>query len=376
MNSSLISGKSRSGSRQAGLSIVELMVSLVISAAVIAGSVQVMVSSKRNYLDQDEIGFIQNNIRYAMDLIARDVRMAGYLGCAARGTVEIANSIDDDANGFISTHGLQGFDGDTSTAGFPVDFRADATVGTDSFLIRRASDTTELDVDSHNANAATIKLWDEHSYAQGTTLMIADASCRSVGLFQVSGPNGLPSNNLNHNTGNNTKNCTKIIKGNFICDPGCNPTSCGGASAASGSYGPGSKVMEFISHAYYIGESDVIPGMSALKRQALKVNGSPATIMEEVALGVVDMQVLYGTDINGNGAVDIFRTAAQMDIDSNGVINYLDWEKVMSLKIELVFQSQAPVLPESRSVTLAGKTYNDRFMRQLVNTTIKIRNRG
>lgn len=371
MKKSFTFPKRFSSSRQSGLSIVELMVSLVISAAVIAGSVQVMVSSKRNYLDQDEIGFIQNNIRYALDLIGRDVRMAGYIGCAARDTVQIASSIGDDANGFVSFFALEGFDGDSSTAGFPPDYRDDATVGTDSFIIRRASDTVQWDVKNHDAGNATLNLWKAHSYAPGTTLMIADASCRNVGLFQVSGPSGVPSEALVHDVGGGTSNCTPLIRGDFICDAACN---CGG-TPASVSYGPGSKVMEYLSHAYYIDESDVIPGMSALKRRALRTNGPPTTAVEEVALGVVDMQILYGADLDGSGAVEIFRTADQMDlVNPLGVIDHQDWARVKTLKIELVFQSQAEVLPENRAVTLAGKTYDDRFMRQLVTTTINIRN--
>ena len=50
--------------------------------AVIAGSIQVVVSSKRSFIDQDEVTFIQTNARYALDMMGKDVRMAGYLGCA------------------------------------------------------------------------------------------------------------------------------------------------------------------------------------------------------------------------------------------------------------------------------------------------------
>lgn len=372
MKNSEAFNSAQSRSRQSGLSIVELMVSLVISAAVIAGSVQVMVSSKQNYLDQDEIGFIQNNIRYALDLIGRDVRMAGYMGCSARETVQIANVIGNTSSGFVSVYALEGFDGDISTAGFPTVYQADATVGTDSFLIRRASDSVQWDVKSHNADNATLNLWNAHTYAPGTTLMIADASCRNVGLFQVSGPSGVPSNELVHDVGAGTANCMTAIIGEYKCDAVCN---CTGTPASVVSYGPGSKVMEFMSHAYYIDESDVIPGMSALKRRVLRTNGPPATVVEEIALGVVDMQVLYGADGDGDGAVDIFRTADQMDlVNPMGVIDHLDWARVKSLKIELVFQSQGAVLPENRSVTLAGKSYNDRFIRQLVTTTINVRN--
>ncbi len=361
---------------QRGLSLIELMISLVISAAVIAGSVQVLVSSKRNYLDQDEVVFIQNNIRYALDLIGRDVRMAGYMGCASGDGVEVANAIVDSANGFISTHGIRGFESKTNKTTFPIDYRAAAKTGSDSFMIRRANDENHLNLKVHKPYAAILELWETHSYPAGTTLMITDAACRSVGLFQVSGPGTLPHQNLNHALGGATKNCTQVIKGNFACDASCTALTCGGHNAVSSGYAPGSKVMEYISHAYYVGDSEVIPGMPALKRQVLVVGSTPATVSQEIALGVIDMQLLYGVDADGDGSAEMFRAADNMDADGNGVTNDIDWGLVSSVSISLVFRSQNPVLPQNKAETIVGKSYNDKYLRQVVTTTIKIRNRG
>lgn len=362
--------------RQQGLSVVELMVSLVISMAVVAGSVQVVVSSKKNFVDQDEVTFIQTNARFALDLIAKDIRMAGYMGCATQESVQVANSINDDAGGYISMHGLRGFDGETSTDTFPADIKTGATLGTDAVLIRRAADSGELDVSSHNASSAVIHVWENHSYVPGSTLVIADASCRNVGIFQVSGPNSVPANHINHNTGTGTNNCTKIVKGQFVCDSSCKAISCGGYGTATGEYGPGSKVMEFVSRVYYIGESEAMPGMPALKRSVLNVNGAPSTHSEEIALGVEDMEILYGIDTSGNGDVDQYRSASAMDLDGDGTVSDEEWDRALNTKISLVFRSQSPVLPSAETRTLAGKTYSDRYMRQVVNSTVKIRNRG
>jgi type IV pilus assembly protein PilW len=301
--------------------------------------------------------------------------MAGYLGCANQESIQVANSISDDADGYVSMHGLRGFDGEDDTDGFPVDFKADAHVGTDSILVRRASNTAEMDVKSHVPQSAVIHLWAGHSYAKGTTLMIADASCRNVGLFQVSGPNGLPANHINHNTGAGTNNCTKLIKGSFDCtDCAANPKSC--KATAAGGYGPGSKIMEFVAHAYYIGDSAVVTGMPALKRRALKNSGAPATQEEEIAVGVEDLEILYGTDGDGDGSVDQYRSASDMDLNGDGSITDDEWDQVSSVKLSLVFRSQNPVFSKNEKRTYAGKEYDDRYMRQIVNSTVKIRNRG
>lgn len=364
--------------KQRGLSVVELLISLVIGMAVIAGSIQVVVSSKRSFMDQDEVSFIQANARYALDLMGKDIRMAGYLGCATQKSVQTANSIEGDAGGYISLHGLRGYEGETDTSSFPADFKANVKTGTDGILIRRAAENGELDVSDHNAASAVIHIWDTHSYKEGSTLMIADASCRNVGLFQVTGPNGLPANHINHNTGSGAvKNCTKIIKGNFTCsDTPCGANECGGYGKATGKYGPGSKVMAFVAHAYYVGESTVMPGMPALRRQVFNANGAPGTSSEEIALGVEDMEILYGVDSNKDGNVDQLRKASEMDLNGNGTITDDEWDQAISVQISLVFRSQMPVLGTAENRTLAGTDYNDRYMRQVVNSTIRIRNRG
>lgn len=363
---------------QRGLSVVELLISLVIGMAVIAGSIQVVVSSKRSFMDQDEVTFIQANARYALDLMGKDIRMAGYLGCATRNSVQMANSINPSGSDFVSLHGLRGYEGEVDTNTFPGDYKANVKSGTDSILIRRAAETGELDVKDHNPTAAVVDIFGTHTFKEGSTLMIADASCRNVGLFQTT---GFSTNKLNHNTGTGTPgNCTKIIKGEFTCDD-CKDdpnkaVECAGYGKATGQYGPGSKVMQFVANAYYVGESTVMPGMPALRRQVFNANGAPSTSSEEIALGVEDMEILYGVDSNKDGNVDQLRKASEMDLNGDGKISDAEWDQAISVQISLVFRSQMPVLGVAENKTLAGSTYNDRYMRQVVNSTIRIRNRG
>lgn len=127
--------------------------------------------------------------------------------------------------------------------------------------------------------------------------------------------------------------------------------------------------MEFVAHAYYIGESTVMPGMPALRRQVFNANGAASTTSEEIALGVEDMEILYGVDSNNDGNVEQMRKASEITSET-------EWGKVISVQISLVFRSQMPVLSVAEEKTLAGTDYNDRYMRQVINSTIRIRNRG
>jgi type IV pilus assembly protein PilW len=359
-----------------GFSIIELLIAVTIGLIILSGVINVVMGAKANKVQQDEVTFIQDNARFVVETLSNEIRMAGYMGCASPDVAMIANSIDNNYFGFIGTNGIEGFDGQAGVGGFPLPVRAQASVGPDAFVVRRG-DSEEFAVESHVAASATIGLYKQHSFPPGTPLMIADANCAYVGLFQVSAPNAnaLPASKIVHNTGSGTNNCTKIIRGSFVCNASCTATSCGGYGTTTGGYGPGSKVMRFISRAYFIGPSNVLTGMPALKRQSLVMQATLTTLSEEIAQGVEDMQLLYGVDTNADGDVNQYRTAAQMDIDGNSVIDGTDWNKVVSVRIALVFRSQKPVSTANQTQVLNGVTYNDRYLRQAVNATVVIRNR-
>jgi prepilin-type N-terminal cleavage/methylation domain-containing protein len=61
-----------------GVSLIELLVALVISAIIIAGIYRVFIAQTRAYAVQDQVVEVQQNVRSAMDLMLRDIRMAGY----------------------------------------------------------------------------------------------------------------------------------------------------------------------------------------------------------------------------------------------------------------------------------------------------------
>ncbi len=64
--------------RQYGFSIIEAMVAMVIGVVLLAGSVQVFISSKKSFLLQEAISSIQDDARFVMYFITRDLRHAGY----------------------------------------------------------------------------------------------------------------------------------------------------------------------------------------------------------------------------------------------------------------------------------------------------------
>lgn len=81
---------SKSAQRQRGLSLVELMVALVISLFLTAGVIQLFIGSKQTYNLHDASSRIQENGRFAIQTMARDIRMTYYPG---GGVILPANTI-------------------------------------------------------------------------------------------------------------------------------------------------------------------------------------------------------------------------------------------------------------------------------------------
>lgn len=64
--------------KESGLTLVELLIAMVLAAIVTAVTYNTYVIQARSYSIQEQVSGMQQNVRVAMDMIARDVRMAGF----------------------------------------------------------------------------------------------------------------------------------------------------------------------------------------------------------------------------------------------------------------------------------------------------------
>ena len=67
-----------SKSRHSGFTLVELLVGLLASLFILAGIYSVLQSQQVAFSNQEQINEMNQNIRGVMDLMAREVRLAGY----------------------------------------------------------------------------------------------------------------------------------------------------------------------------------------------------------------------------------------------------------------------------------------------------------
>jgi type IV pilus assembly protein PilW len=80
-------------SNKKGVTLIELLVALVICGLVVAGIYRVFVAQSKAYTVQDQVVEVQQNIRSAMELLLRDLRMAGFDDDNLNSTVTIANPV-------------------------------------------------------------------------------------------------------------------------------------------------------------------------------------------------------------------------------------------------------------------------------------------
>ena len=67
--------------KQYGFSLIEIMISMVLSLVLIGGVIEIFVANKQTYRMEEALSRTQENARYAVEYLQREIRMAGYFGC-------------------------------------------------------------------------------------------------------------------------------------------------------------------------------------------------------------------------------------------------------------------------------------------------------
>lgn len=64
-----------------GFTLIEIMVSMLLGIFLLGGVMEIFLNTKQTYRVQDALGRLQENGRYAMEFIGRDIRMTDHRGC-------------------------------------------------------------------------------------------------------------------------------------------------------------------------------------------------------------------------------------------------------------------------------------------------------
>ena len=83
---------------QKGITLIEILISLVIASIIMAGAYRVAISESQVYTVQEAVAGIQNDARAAMEIMISDLRMAGYDKDGGGSTVVVSQSVSGGAH--------------------------------------------------------------------------------------------------------------------------------------------------------------------------------------------------------------------------------------------------------------------------------------
>lgn len=72
-----------------GMTLIELMSAVVVTTVVVAAALTIVVSSNKATQVNEQVGEVQQNVRLAMDLIAQDIKLAGFNMTSAVGACTV-----------------------------------------------------------------------------------------------------------------------------------------------------------------------------------------------------------------------------------------------------------------------------------------------
>ena len=319
---SVLKNKQHSLPRQAGFSLIELMISIPLGLLVIAAVLSIFTAGMEGTHLQNSFSRVQENGRLATELIARDIRGADYWGCIDD-ISEITNNLDTTHSDYdvsiLPTAG-NGIDGVNNMQSQTI-YSITVKVNTDTLILRGASSIPGVKMTtSMPTTAAVVKINTGVSIEKGDIILISD--CKKADLFSNTQTNTKNSGNIGHNSGN--------LSGGID----------NANSSLSDIYEKSSQILIPYTKQYFIGVNR--SGSHSLYR-------ADDGIANELVRGINNMQIIYGEDTNANGSVNIFTpTPTNMD-------------QVLSIRVRLTSESG-----ESSSGTPLERTYQ---------TTANIRNR-
>ncbi|WP_438951549.1 PilW family protein [Porticoccus sp.] len=317
--------------RQRGFSLIELMVSILLGLFLTAGVISVYIDSKSNYQSEDELARIQENGRYALELLKRELALVGFFG------------------GNLNTGGIAP---GTVTA----DCSANWTLNTDEpldFINDFASSLTTV-------NGITLGCLSSADIVPGTDLVTIK---RTAGDFTLK--NGVYNDGLTKADDSQwylrMAGFGDVMEWTYI-------DSSGGFDSADVGLGSEVAYWEYNTNIFYIRNYsvDTDDGVPTLCAERLVGDSISNQCLIE---GIEDMQIEFGVDTDGDGVPNQFKAAPTGAELGTAVV----------ARIYLLVRSIDPVAgyTNEKTYSLGEKAVaakNDRYLRRVFTTTIQMRN--
>ncbi|MGA9854741.1 MAG: PilW family protein [Gammaproteobacteria bacterium] len=365
----------KSRMQQAGMSLIELMIAMVVGLILMAGVLSIFISSRQSYGVNSGVAQVQENGRFALYFIKHTARMAGYIACGGSSTIgNHLNTPTATTLPFDLATPITGFEysgtaptntynitaetpapvgvanwSPTLVSNFPTSGQGYPIPGSDVLVVRYTPPTTTAAyVDPANPpTGSTFNLTTNPGIQAGSILAITD--CVNTYIVQADAVSG-------------TNNDVVEIDNSSAEAPGNDVTGIPSSFI-------GAQVAAATTAAFYIGEgSDGSPALFEAITDPSAANGFD---FNELVTGVENMQVLYGIDTSGDLTPSQYVTAD----------NVADWTTVVSARVALLLRSNTAAVPlptSAQKYTLLDSIIEvplDTRLRKVFTTTIALRDR-
>ncbi len=88
-----MAGATTTRPREAGFSLVELMVGLTLGLLLIAGAISIYLATRQSYTEVEQVAALTENARFAEQIVGESLRHMGFLGEVTANKVEVASGL-------------------------------------------------------------------------------------------------------------------------------------------------------------------------------------------------------------------------------------------------------------------------------------------
>jgi len=336
-----------------GFSLVELMVAMTLSLVLLAGALSILYTSKVTYTQNERIARLQEAGRTVVELILRDARAAGYVGCSR------PLSPNDYVNGLNNSATL------LWNLGQPL-FGFDTAPGAGGVWVP-ALDAANVPNAADDSDIVVVR-----SARQGQPVFRTTAPVTNPLLpIQVRRATDVP---VPVNTPLIISDCRGAST--FVATAVATPTTTSATIAHAASAGTPGNATASVTRGFEIGalvtpvqtivyyvRNDPVTGLPALWQ---RVGTAPPQPLIE---GVENMQITYGEDTTGDQLADSYVSADMV----------MNWANVISFSIAILVRSEeeSGLDVDTRQYDLLGTkvgAFNDRRQRSVFTTTVTLRN--
>lgn len=339
------------------------MVAIALSLILLAGVLAIFASSRTTYETTDRLSRLQENGRFALDSIVRDLRSAGYMGCNRNAPFN--NALNESSNVMrnfaIPVEGFEADGGGVFTPALDLTVVESPDPDSDVLVVRRPQGDFEpvrvLEYTGYmkvETDPVMVEDLTPQLIKAGDIVQISDCANRAV--FEVTANTA--------GTITHEEAAAPILDGDgeVIETPlGNQSTSLGFAFTDDAELVPVQTVIYYLRASTTPAAAGDPPAISLWRRVS---GGGPP---EELVEGVERMQVMFGVTDSGKVA---YKRASEVGAD---------WSKVKTVRVALLVRSlsQYGADTDEQDYDLLGDVVpapGDRHLRQVFTTTVDIRN--